>query len=1789
MLFAAALCMLALPVATPPQPASAQTGCVTETEPNDTEQTATPASGPWCVEGKLPRGDQDLAVWTMPVEDITTRWTITLDGVTGTETLLQFFVVTTEPDQAILLVERLRFLELIVASDDTDPVIMADVLLPAGRYLVAIARSSLPGGGEPEATAYRYAIEPGEPWPSSADVEPNDDASTAQELTDSFETGGDRRGSSSDFFTWTVSDAGRWDLALAAPLGETVSFGLQDAEGLALDSANAPTEARLFDLQLDAGTYRIRVPESGAESRPYVLAASPATADGDPEPNGDTVNAVPIEDGVPTRGRLAKTADRDRFVLTVPSGEPMLRDARMLWRSGSDRTLCLLDDSDADVVCRRAAEGLALPNLFLAPGQHTFDVSGTNDPSDTYLLRVDVVGPAMPDFETEPNEKVEGATLIDPSLGMTARGGPEDHDFFHLRTEGEPQLWQIDLAGSEIDRAELVRASDASLASADITSDGSSATFADLYLVPGDHWLRVASTGPEYSISTTPLGPPDPDGEREPNDGALHAERYAIGSRRVGRLPTPSDHDLYRFTLAAPQHIRLELVQPADAATGLRLWAGDQVAAELADLPVGEGIAYDAWLPAGDHIVELYPEQVSEGWYELKSEQLDPYAPVVDKEPDDDRAWARPIPATLSWQGAAVDPDDEDWYLLPAAAADVPLRIDVEGGDARVRLLEIDTGPGSGRPIKLDRLAGGSHVTAEALTPGVPMLLMVAADGGYEVGLDGAGLTPGPEPADLEVGISWQLTHDSVAAYWPDEQVIEGSIELANPGPTAFDVSLEAITSHHAWRATPASTEVSLPAGGSVSVPVSVVAGVDAWGSEPVLVSALATSSAGGQASASTVVLPSGDSSPVNPRAGWSVPSGLLGGLNAASVALGAQVAGTLDADQERRLFDGVTPEGPTGQASQLHGNGFSVFVRDHAEQLPIDVEVDLVGHDPVPVVGTIINPQASQGQLSEVPRDFELLLSTDGRSYEPVLRDTLSPLRIDQAFVLPAPVPATHAKLRIWSKYLDQAAYISLGEWKVVVKPGHAIGDEPFDLADPELGGHVVTFEPFDGDPETSVGMLDEASDPVRPDLADGRTFEVILGFMDGRAAQVDELGWRDPEPSDPDTRLERVEVFTSLLGPTGPWRSQGTWELQRKPDGSVAAFDPGEPMWVRYLRLSGRARADVAVVELPGELRALERHTDDRYQSIAGEWGYRSRSGPYEQQEPTIPASNGTAADASDDPLEATELMAGMEATDRVEINVDEDWFWFDVPAEHDTLELVVSGRPSVAVGLTLLDDAGEEQVMSFRTEPDGTVRYQAEVDPERRYRIGVQQPPFSAVFAFDTSSSIDPFLDMVMQGMRSFLADVRPGREVVTVMPFEEAPLVDGWQDDPYLLQDAFENHVVEGGGSSGAEAALIDASARLAEREGARAILLVTDAETSTFDRTSQLWSALGRTRPMIFPVHIGAVIDPVGSRQRMQDWAASGSGHYGYPTTFGEMSQAFDRMATWLRRPAEYTLELRTLELLPASLAVMPPPDSSPDGAATALAAGIGVEIILDTSGSMRKKLGKKRRIDVAKASLKALVGRELAEGVPIAIRTFGGPGSGEAAKCATSLSLPLTPLHRDRALATVKRLKATKGTATPIAAALAEVADDLASVDSLRRVVLISDGKETCDGDPAAAIATLAESGIDVRLDIVGFALKDEALKAEMAAWAEAGGGSYHDAGDASELAATITAALRAPFRVYGPDGEPLAVGTVGGDPVALEPDTYRVEVLTEPPVLFDQVELGNGATVTLELPATED
>ena len=111
-----------------------------------------------------------------------------------------------------------------------------------------------------------------------------------------------------------------------------------------------------------------------------------------------------------------------------------------------------------------------------------------------------------------------------------------------------------------------------------------------------------------------------------------------------------------------------------------------------------------------------------------------------------------------------------------------------------------------------------------------------------------------------------------------------------------------------------------------------------------------------------------------------------------------------------------------------------------------------------------------------------------------------------------------------------------------------------------------------------------------------------------------------------------------------------------------------------------------------------------------------------------------------------------------------------------------------------------------------------------------------------------------------------------------------------------------------------------------------------------------------------------------------------------------------------------------------------------------------------------------------------------------------------------------------------------------------------------------------------------------MRVNIVGFAIDDAGLKAQLQHWAEVGNGQAFDAQSSRDLAAGIATALRAPFQVYDEADDQLAAsGVVGGEPVQLPPGTYRVEVLTAPVTVFKHLVIAAGASRDIQLgaPAT--
>ena len=232
-----------------------------------------------------------------------------------------------------------------------------------------------------------------------------------------------------------------------------------------------------------------------------------------------------------------------------------------------------------------------------------------------------------------------------------------------------------------------------------------------------------------------------------------------------------------------------------------------------------------------------------------------------------------------------------------------------------------------------------------------------------------------------------------------------------------------------------------------------------------------------------------------------------------------------------------------------------------------------------------------------------------------------------------------------------------------------------------------------------------------------------------------------------------------------------------------------------------------------------------------------------------------------------------------------------------------------------------------------------------------------------------------------------------------------------------------------------------------------------------------------------------------------------------------------------------------------------------------------VEFVLDASGSMLQRIGGERRIEIAKSALIGLTDALPADSA-FALRVFGHK---EADSCRTDLEIKQPKLDKPAAVAKIKTITAMNLAKTPIGASLLKVKDDLAGVNGSMLVILMTDGEETCDGDPKAAIESLRAGGVDVRVNIVGFAIDEIGLKETFTQWAQVGNGAFFDAQNAEQLKQAVRATLSPTYEVLR-DGKSIASGTVNGDAIELPVGSYLVRLHGAPPKDLGQAKIQSGA-----------
>ena len=241
-----------------------------------------------------------------------------------------------------------------------------------------------------------------------------------------------------------------------------------------------------------------------------------------------------------------------------------------------------------------------------------------------------------------------------------------------------------------------------------------------------------------------------------------------------------------------------------------------------------------------------------------------------------------------------------------------------------------------------------------------------------------------------------------------------------------------------------------------------------------------------------------------------------------------------------------------------------------------------------------------------------------------------------------------------------------------------------------------------------------------------------------------------------------------------------------------------------------------------------------------------------------------------------------------------------------------------------------------------------------------------------------------------------------------------------------------------------------------------------------------------------------------------------------------------------------------------------------------------IEIVVDASNSMWGQIEGTAKIAIAKQILTDAT-QWLPRDLSLSMRTYGSTSATKERNCTDSqLLVPVGSDNRDAIRAAIGGLQ-PRGQ-TPIAFALEQAAADFGDLQSERVIVLMTDGLESCGGDPVASAGGLREQGITVH--VIGFGLGNTVDEdtGSLTAIANAGGGEFVTANSADELRTALEATVGTRFSVHQGD-QMVASSLLGGNEQLFLPHGgYQVQLHSVPPHEFDvTLQPRDGLSVTLE------
>jgi Ca-activated chloride channel family protein len=205
-----------------------------------------------------------------------------------------------------------------------------------------------------------------------------------------------------------------------------------------------------------------------------------------------------------------------------------------------------------------------------------------------------------------------------------------------------------------------------------------------------------------------------------------------------------------------------------------------------------------------------------------------------------------------------------------------------------------------------------------------------------------------------------------------------------------------------------------------------------------------------------------------------------------------------------------------------------------------------------------------------------------------------------------------------------------------------------------------------------------------------------------------------------------------------------------------------------------------------------------------------------------------------------------------------------------------------------------------------------------------------------------------------------------------------------------------------------------------------------------------------------------------------------------------------------------------------------------DAAVANMANRENVLIILDSSYSMSEEINGERKIDIAKRTINKVLS-ELPPNVWVGLRVYGHKTGFFGFSGCRASELKVAIGSNNQPLIANELLNIKPVGMTPITYSIEQALNyDFNGLQGKNRIILVSDGMETCNGSPCDYAIGLVKRKIDLKIDVIGFNISEPAALSQLKCTALSTKGKFYTAGNAGELAESLSKSLNTSKEVQG-------------------------------------------------------